>query len=285
MSELGRRVVVAVIAAPIALLALWLGGATLATLAACLAAIGAWEFFRIARAADREPLMGVGVVLSALTPLVVHAHLLGIIRVPWSLPVLVLLAVVTIALFTREPDHQPMSSAAITLVGAAYTGGLLSYALALRSFDYAVGETARTVVVVFPILLTWASDVGAYFTGRAFGGRKLMPSVSPGKTVSGAVGGLALAVIVAWAYQRWALRPIAQLAFAPWTLPLVAIAIAAAGQVGDLVESLFKREGHVKDSSNLLPGHGGVLDRLDSQYFALPIGWMLMYQLVLPAPR
>ncbi len=285
MSELARRVVVALIGAPLALLILWYGDAALATLASVLSAIAAWELFRIARAGGATPIAPLGIGLAAVVPLVVHAQQLGLVRVPLTVPLLVVLGTFAAALFVRAPSEKPLGAAAITLVGVVYTGGLLSFAYTLRYFDYAVGQAAGMVVVVFPLLLTWATDIGAYFTGRAVGGRKLMPSISPGKTVSGAVGGVLAAVITAWAYQRWALTPIAQLAFTPWALVGVAITVSVVGQIGDLVESQLKREANVKDSSHLLPGHGGVLDRLDSLFFTLPVTFVLLRWFVLAVPR
>lgn len=285
MSELTRRVIVALIGAPIALGVLWLGDAALTTLVSVLAAIAAWELFRIAHAAGYTPLAPLGIVMAAVLPLVVHAQRLGFVRVPFTVPVLVLLGTVTVALFRRAPAERPLGAAAITLLGVGYTGGLLSFAYLLRHFDYVIGATAGLVVVGFPLMLTWATDIGAYFVGRAVGGRKLMPSISPGKTVSGAIGGLASAVLVAWLYHRFALVPHAQLALRPLTLVGVAIALSVAGQVGDLVESQLKREGSVKDSSHLLPGHGGVLDRLDSLLFTFPLAYVLLHGLVIPVPR
>jgi phosphatidate cytidylyltransferase len=140
------------------------------------------------------------------------------------------------------------------------------------------------VLVFFPIALTWLSDTGAYAAGRAFGKRKLMPAVSPGKTVAGAVGAIVVSMVGAWAYNDFVLRPVAQLALAPWTALIFGAVISAVGQVGDLVESLFKREAGVKDSSTLFSAHGGVLDRLDSLYFAIPVAYLILSRLLLAAP-
>jgi phosphatidate cytidylyltransferase len=132
-------------------------------------------------------------------------------------------------------------------------------------------------------VLTWASDIGAYFVGRTVGGRKLLPAVSPGKTVSGALGGLAATILVSWLYVRYALAPVASLTM---TLPATiafGLVISIAAQVGDLTESLLKREANVKDSSRLIPGHGGLLDRLDSLLFVLPVAYLLFGWLLLPA--
>lgn len=118
--------------------------------------------------------------------------------------------------------------------------------------------------LVFLLALVWAADVGAYFAGRAFGRHKLAPQVSPGKTWEGLAGGLVLALLVGGAGAWWFAAPL------PGVLALVALA-ALASVVGDLTESLFKRRAGVKDSSSLLPGHGGVLDRLDSLLAAAPL--------------
>jgi phosphatidate cytidylyltransferase len=109
--------------------------------------------------------------------------------------------------------------------------------------------------------------------------------VSPGKTVSGAIGGLLTSVLVTWLYVKFLLVPTAQLAMTPLGIVGFGLAISAAGQIGDLVESLLKREAGVKDSGGLLPGHGGVLDRLDSLFFVLPVSFLLVHWLLTWAPR
>lgn len=284
MSELARRVVVALIGAPLTVVILWYGDAAMATLLSVLSAIAAWEFYRIASSGGHTPIAPLGIVMAAVLPLVVHAETLGLVRVPYVALVLVLLATIAASLFVRAPSEKPLGAAATTLFGAAYTGGLLSFAYSLRYFDYVIGQAAGTVVVVFPLLLTWATDTGAYFTGRLIGGPKLMPSISPGKTVSGAIGGILTTIIVAWLYQRYALIPVARLALTPVALVGVAITMSVVGQIGDLVESQIKREGNVKDSSHLLPGHGGVLDRVDSLLFTFPVAFALLRWLVIPVP-
>ncbi|MES2523896.1 MAG: phosphatidate cytidylyltransferase [Gemmatimonadota bacterium] len=284
MSELLRRVIVALIGAPIALLVIWFGDAALATLASGLAAIAAWEFFRIAREAGHTPMVPVGVGLSALVPLLTHAHYLGVLQIPLSALPLVVLALLAVALFTRATADRPIGAVATTVLGVAYTGVTLSFVYALRYFGYAVGDVAGALVVILPVILTWASDVGAYFAGRAIGGPKLMPSVSPAKTISGAVGAIVATVLVCWLFVQFLLVPYAQLAFTPLGLLLFGVGISVTAQIGDLVESLFKREGGVKDSGTLFPGHGGVLDRLDSLFFVLPVAFALYGWLLIAVP-
>jgi phosphatidate cytidylyltransferase len=135
------------------------------------------------------------------------------------------------------------------------------------------------------VLLTWSSDTGAYFVGRLVGRTKLMPAVSPAKTVEGALGGVALSVIMCFVFVRTLLVPQGQLGLSPTGMVLFGIAIAVAAQLGDLFESLLKREAHVKDSSGLLPGHGGFLDRVDSLLFVLPVAALLLDRLLIPAPH
>jgi phosphatidate cytidylyltransferase len=284
VNELGRRVLVALIGVPLAIGIIWIGGAPLATLLGALAGVGAWEFYRLARKGGATPLVVLGVIAAALVPIAVHGEVLGVLRIPlyaWILPVLFVLGV---AIWLRGVDGKPLGAASTTVYGVLYTGGTLAFGYALRYHNYAVGDTAGALAVLFPVVLTWASDTGAYFSGRLIGGRKLMPSVSPGKTVAGAVGAIVVTVAATYAFVHGLLVPRAQLAFTPWGLVLFGAAISVVAQVGDLAESLLKREAGFKDSGTLFPGHGGVLDRLDSLFFVLPAAYALYDWLLIPAP-
>jgi phosphatidate cytidylyltransferase len=285
VNETLRRVIVSVVGAPIAILLIWLGDAALATLLGALAAVAAWEFFRMVRESGVRPLSMLGIIVAALVPLGTHAQFLGVAHfTPVIVPITVL-TIVAISIWARAVDERPMSAAATTVLGILYTGCTLSFAYALRYFNYAVGETAGALVVILPVLLTWSSDTGAFFAGRLIGGRKLMPSVSPAKTVSGALGAVVSTVAMCALFVHFGLRPYAQLAFSPWGLVLFAVGVSVSAQIGDLAESLFKREAGVKDSGGLFPGHGGVLDRLDSLFFVLPVSYALYGWLLLPAPQ
>ena len=130
-------------------------------------------------------------------------------------------------------------------------------------------------LVLYPLILTWTSDTAAYFVGRALGKRKLIPSVSPGKTVAGAVGALIASIVVSWLYARFVLPHFARLSMLHWQAIWFGAVMSVAVQIGDLAESLIKRDARVKDSSHLIPGHGGVLDRIDSLLFAIPVAYLV----------
>ena len=293
MSELTRRVLFSLVAAPIALGAIWYGDWALAALLAVAAALAANEYFGIARAAGHEPFALTGSALAGMVPLALHARRLGVYNGDLGTIALVLvLGLFALSIWRRWPGGRPLGAVAVTAFGVVYAGVTLGYGYLLRYHPYAVGRPAGAALLALPLILTWTSDIGAYFVGRALGRRKLIPAVSPGKTIAGAVGALVLCMIVAWAYQRWVLVPAATLALRPLAPALAASGallfgaiISVAAQVGDLAESLIKRESGVKDSSHLLPGHGGVLDRLDSLFFVLPVAYLVFDWLLIPALR
>jgi phosphatidate cytidylyltransferase len=299
-SELTRRVLFGVVAAPIAIGIVLVGGAPLAALLAIVSAIGAWELFRIARATGLTPLDNLGIALAGILPLLVHARYLRLYDPntsisPLTLAALVVLALLAIAIWARGVAGHPLAAVATTVFGIVYTGGMLSYGYAIRYHEYAFGGATfgrwavptGGLLLLLPMLLTWASDIGAYAVGRTMGRHKLIPSVSPGKTVEGAIGGLIGSVVVAWVYSSLVLRPATQLDFKAAPLGVLAFGaiVSTVAQIGDLAESLLKREAGVKDSSTLLPGHGGILDRFDSLLFVMPVSFVLLGWLLTWARR
>ena len=282
MSELATRVVSALVLAPVALGVIYLGALPLAAFLAAVSTGCAWEFYRLARGTGVDPLDPLGLPLAGAVPLAVYAAAVGVFRPSLALPAVAMLAVFGAVIWARGTGGRPIGSAATTVLGVLYTGGLLSFGYVLREHPYAVGDRAGTALVAFPLVLTWVSDIGAFFVGRAIGGRKLIPAVSPGKTVSGALGGLVVTVVAAWAYVRFVLTPTALLTLTIGGAIVFGAVISVAAQVGDLVESLFKREANMKDSSRLIPGHGGLLDRLDSLLFVLPVAYLLFDWLLIP---
>lgn len=279
-----RRVLVAAVGVPIAVGVVLAGGGWLVGLLALLGGIGAWELFRIAQRNDLGPLPALGVPIAAALPLYVWLDHLETFRDPLALAAVVFVALLAAVLWARSPDERPLASVSVTATGAVYAGGTLSFAVLLRHHRFVADAMAGSVLLFLPVAITWATDIGAFFVGRLLGGRHLMPTVSPGKTVSGAVGGTVAAVAMSVVYARSILPPYAQLTLAPWAAVVFGLVLSGVAQVGDLFESLLKRSARVKDSSHLLPGHGGVMDRLDSLYFVLPVAYFLLERLLLAAP-
>jgi phosphatidate cytidylyltransferase len=123
------------------------------------------------------------------------------------------------------------------------------------------------------LVVVWVGDASAYFVGRAVGRRQLAPAVSPGKTIEGALAGLAGSGAAGALLGGWAAETLATPQLSAWVGLSLGVVVGTASQVGDLAESVLKREANVKDSGRLLPGHGGVLDRIDSLLFAFPVTW------------
>ena len=284
MSELTRRIIFAVIAAPASIGAVYFGDWMLAIVLSVLSALGAWELMRMARQTGVVPFEPAGIAIAALIPIALHAQRLGVYTMSLTAVVAMSLVLFASSIWLRGPAGRPLSTVAITAFGILYAS-LIAYVYPLRYHPYAIGAGAGTALVFLPIFLAWATDIGAYAIGRAFGKTKLMPAVSPGKTVAGAVGGLGLAIVICLIYVRFVLMPFAQLGLTIQGAILFAVVISVAAQTGDLAESLLKREAGVKDSSRIIPGHGGILDRFDSLLFVLPVAYLMLSKLLLPIPR
>lgn len=284
VSELVKRLAFSLVAIPVVIWLVWTGGLAFALLLTVAAALAAWEFYKLAIDTGSEPLWGHGVVFSALIPLFVHARFIGWWAPPVSIVMLLVLELLCVALWRRGSEGKPLEAVGITLLGAFYTGGMLGFGYVIRYHQYAVAPLAGTLLLVLPLLLTWGTDSGAMLFGTAFGVRKLMPSVSPKKTVVGAAAGAALAVILSVVYVRFALQPYAKLTMPMVSAVVFGLGVSVAGQLGDLVESMLKRQAGVKDSSKLIPGHGGALDRVDSLLFTLPVAFVLYDVLLKAAP-
>jgi phosphatidate cytidylyltransferase len=220
------------------------------------AAVGAWEFYRLGTHAEARPLIVFGTVWAVL--FVVAA----LFQVDWVTASLlasaVVLPLVWLIIFRRDTWLQ---SWGWTVTGILYMGWMVGHYVMLRQLDHG------RELVILALFATFACDTSAYFVGRAWGKHHMTPTVSPHKTWEGAAGGFAAAVAAAVAL-RFLLN------LGDWSLPLsyleavgVGCLIGVVAQLGDLVESLLKRRAGVKDSGNLLPGHGGVLDRIDSLVF------------------
>lgn len=172
--------------------------------------------------------------------------------------VLTFLAIAGLTLVLLRGGRAPLQEAGLVILTLAYIAlpfGLITHLLV----------PVPAIFIGFMVML-WTNDTGAYLVGRAMGRTKLLPSVSPKKTVEGLIGGILLTVLAAWCLHHW--QPLPVLSLVQWCTCAVAVAITAT--IGDLLESAFKRAAGVKDSGNVLPGHGGILDRFDGFLLAAP---------------
>ncbi|MGA7915788.1 MAG: phosphatidate cytidylyltransferase [Candidatus Acidiferrales bacterium] len=170
---------------------------------------------------------------------------------------------VSLGLFTRRPLHEVLPAIAISSAGIFFIALPFSYIVRLNEIDQ-VGRQ----LVIFTLVLVWAGDMLAYFVGKGLGRLPMAPALSPKKTWEGAIGNVVASMLVAVVFAHWMQMDL--------LVPLLIAAVAnIAGQAGDLIESAYKRGASVKDSGALLPGHGGMLDRIDSLILAAPVVWAL----------
>jgi phosphatidate cytidylyltransferase len=282
-ANLVRRIRFAVAAIPVALLIVWYGGLPLALLLAAAGALATRELFDLAERGGIRPARVIGLASAAAIAPITYATLAApgvraIVVDAWPYAAaLWLIGVLSWGLLARSPLDRPLSSVAVTVLAVAYTGGLPAFLLTIRQSGFERRSWAGAWLVFYPLVVTWVVDTAAMFGGRAIGGPKLAPTVSPGKTRSGSLAGVVGGLVVAPLFGA-AIFPRVGIEIPLWQLLAIAAVLGVIGQVGDLAESLFKREAGVKDSSHLIPGHGGVLDRLDSLYFVIPVA-AAMYRL------
>ncbi|HEV8511380.1 MAG TPA: phosphatidate cytidylyltransferase [Gemmatimonadales bacterium] len=271
--NLVQRVTVAAIAIPLVVGIIGLGGWTLAATLAVLGVLGTREIYDFARRQAIEPLERTGWLAAAAIPLL--AYWAKGSEKHWAEPAIYLGAIwlilaLAIAMARRGPSGRPLASVAITLFGCLYASGMLAFLIAIRHGTNAVMRPgAYVLLTLFPLIITWICDTAAMAVGTAVGGRRLAPVLSPNKTHAGAIGGTLGGIIVALALGKFVLNRQGW-HFTDGQLLLFGLLVSIVGQIGDVAESLFKREAGLKDSSSLIPGHGGVLDRLDSLYFVIP---------------
>jgi len=266
-SNLTLRIAFAAVAIPLAVGIVWLGGWPLAIALAALGVLGAREIYDLARRQGFDALDRTGGIAAGAIPLLAYwakgsaAAYFGAL---WLMSALV------VAMFRRGPAGKPLAVVSVTLFGCLYASALLAFLIPIRHGGNAANRPfAYLCLTLFPMVITWIGDTAAMAVGVKVGGSKLAPVLSPHKTRSGAVGGFVASIITALALGLLVLNRVG-LSFAVWQLVTVGAVVGVVAQVGDVAESLFKREAGVKDSSNLIPGHGGVLDRLDSLYFVIP---------------
>jgi phosphatidate cytidylyltransferase len=276
-----HRVLTGVVGIPAALLLIYLGGWYFAAAVALIAVGGLRELYRLFARRERKaypwlgyPLAIALAALAAMTPQGTTAIS------PWFEAALLLGAFAIAAWWMLSSPAQPIGSRLFATVSAhIYVPQFLSYLVRLRSIE-SVAVTPRSLwntppdkagawLVIMLMVVTWGMDTAAYAVGKTMGRHKLCPTISPGKTVEGAVAALVAAMALSAALGYWLRLPLAHAV-------ILGAMIGIVGQIGDLFESMLKRRAGVKDSGSLLPGHGGLLDRFDSLLFAAPLAFFYL---------
>ena len=264
-SNLVRRVLVASVGVPILVSMFWFGGTFLLAGILVIAAGGTIEFLEMQKQKGLHPWKWFGTAASLIWCIWVHQFGIG-----HSLfPILILLLTsLLLSLFSHRTETR-FNDAFLTFVGVLYAGFLGSFALVIRNFSNSGGSDGKKIALLV-LLAVWATEIAAYFVGRFFGKRHPFPTISPSKTCAGFVGGFAGALCTTFTGANL-------LGLSSLSAGLgIGIIVGLGAQLGDLVESMMKRDAGVKDSSAAIPGHGGILDRFDSFLFAFPLVYIYL---------
>ena len=269
---LKKRLITALWGIPLLIAIVWFGEPWFSIFVVLWGMLAVLEFYRLVKTARVSPLTYFGLAWTLLFILSRNPDLLAILENHIDLDLLtplLLTTLVTLSLFwllARRQKEEAFSGWAWTIAGILYVGWLLGYLVSLRGLD-----DGRNWIFL-ALFTTFGSDTAAFFIGRAIGKHPLAPQISPGKTREGAIGGVFGAILVSLFFTLPGLFNITNPFYIPqlvfWQAILLGLLVSVFGQLGDLVESLLKRNTGVKDSGRLIPGHGGVLDRMDSIVFA-----------------
>ena len=288
-----KRVATAAVLMPVVIaLVLWGSTTVVAVAVAALTAVALWEYFGLGEAIGHRGyrvwtvicavfLMmheaGYGPWFGAITAgesdlktLEQLTQFLRAVNSPTTVFFLFVVGIASISLWTKRPLVEALPAAGISCSAFLLVAFPLSFAVSLHALP-----RFGPRMLLFACAITWAGDTLAYFVGRGMGKHLLAPKLSPKKTWEGSVGSMAGSLVVAWAFSYWIKMPVGHL------LAMGAVGNVA-GQMGDLLESAYKRSAGVKDSGGLLPGHGGILDRIDALILCIPVIW---YYLVVVNPR
>ncbi len=252
---LRKRVITALLGIPLLITIIWFGEPWFTILVALWGLLAAFEFYRMAATSRVSPLTYFGLIWTLL--FIIRPHFDDTALTPLLLTSAIILSLIWLLL--RRQKDGAFIGWAWTMGGILYIGWLLSHFVTLRGLD-----DGRNWVFL-ALFSTFASDTAAFFVGRALGKHRMAARISPGKTWEGAIAGVFGAMIVSLLFT---LSTPLQLPLIYWQALLLGLLVSVFGQLGDLVESLLKRNTGVKESGRLIPGHGGVLDRIDSIVFA-----------------
>ena len=253
--EMFMRIIVALILIPLALfLIIKAHSHIFLTVVAVISILGTHEFIKIMKQDNIRlytPLMWIS---SVAVPFIIY--FLGFTAFT-AYAFVILFVLFLLKMFSANPTEKVMEEVSYNFFAVMFVPFMLTFLALLKNIGYEW--------VLFLCFVVWASDSFAYFTGVACGKHKLIPKVSPGKSIEGLIGGAVGALIVAYFFNMYLLHE------SLVTIAIIAVDVIAAGVIGDLIESMMKRSANVKDSGSIIPGHGGILDRFDSLIIAAPV--------------
>lgn len=267
LEKFGVRTLVSVIFGPLIILSAWQGGLVFLALVISLVVLAMLEFYHMATQKFTHPNKYIGVGTGVLLLLMFYYQKTEYLLLLLTIAFLCLLI---IELFRNE--IAPILNVSNTLGGVFYVALLLGFLILVREFPLGpLGYHYGGYIVILMFLAVWICDSTAYILGSRLGRHKLFPRVSPNKTIEGTVFGFAFAILTAYLCYLFFLKKLGLV----HVLTIGAIC-GSVGQVSDLIESLFKRDANVKDSSNIIPGHGGILDRFDSEMLVAPVVYLYL---------
>jgi len=258
LSSLQLRIISALVLAPIAIGATYLGGAYFALFLAIATAAMSFEWCRASFLNNKPSYI---TLITIWLLLALYFGFEGYSQNALAAVLICAVGVIALTWFRREEREWKGA-----FLGPIYIGVPVLCLLSIRG-DAEIGFS----LTIFLFFIVWATDIGAYFAGRSIGGPKIAPSISPNKTWAGLIGGMMAAAFVAVLLNVYLL----QLDVVPWLVAGTGAVLAVVAQIGDFAESAWKRHFGIKDASNLIPGHGGVLDRLDGVLFVAPALYMI----------
>jgi phosphatidate cytidylyltransferase len=263
-----QRIIVAIFLIPIGLWLVYIGGWPFVFIITLFVGLASWEYAKLFRTGGFQPASLVTV--AGAVGLVVARYLDGFDSAPWITALLILVSMAYHVVMFERGRNQAATDFAITLSGALYLGWLGAYMISLRQLPNGIWWFLLALPAV------WFADSGAYFIGRRFGRRPLSPRLSPKKTWEGYFGGILVGVLGGALFAAlWGIR-VGTDVMTPWHGALMGLIMSVVTPLGDLGESMVKRQVGVKDSSKLIPGHGGAFDRIDSWLWASVIGYYLI---------
>ncbi len=280
--ELSKRLMTALVGIPIIVFAFVKGGNVFLALVLFVVLVGLWEFFTIMETKGYRPLKVSGYISGILIVFSVH-----LIRDPSIMLLGTVVLMLTVGLFTGD-SGSALSGTGGTIFGVIYIAGLLSFGIRLRDLGivlahrygdmspllamHHIDDYTGMYTLFFVVAVIFLNDTGAYFVGRAWGKRRIAPTISPKKSWEGVMGGAATSIATACAL--WVIAPAR---FPLSDAIILSVILSFSGLAGDLAESRIKRDAGVKDSGSIFPGHGGIMDRIDALLFGLPVAYVYFW--------